>query len=197
MGRDFQTNGETMVYVKGHAGSLIPTLTEFGLSDGPVTWSQDSRFLDIAVDAWGQEIPPEVQYLLGAVNISMTLVHYDEDVLDEVQRLSMAGGGGVGTAVGLLPRAGARMGNNLPRFGFDAVTGLGNNFIGLNLASPVDLKPYRFFYAYLIPPAVEKPLGTHRSLTRLNWRAIPYTVDPWNAGLGAFGQGLWDNILDS
>src|SRR5581483_5195340 len=142
MGRDFQINGETMVYVKGSNASAIASITELGLSEGPITLTLDFRHRDINVDAWGGEIPPEVQVMLAAVNISMPLIHLDRDILDTCIRESMGGA----PAIGQLARAGARMGNNTVRFS------AANHYIGLNLASPVGNKPWRFFTSYLTGP---------------------------------------------
>ena len=83
------------------------------------------------------------------------------------------------------------MGGNVARFA------AGNNFIGLNLTSPVASKPWRFYFAYLVAPPATFPLGTEKSIIGLQWRAIPFTVDPWQGGSGALGQILWDHVLDT
>lgn len=191
MARDFYINGETMVYVKGRSDSGIGTLQELGLSTGPVTVSFDFRHRDINVNAWGDEIPPEVQWMLAGANVSMNLVHYDPSILDICVMESMAGA----PAIGQMRRAGARMGNNGVRFAAGGL--LGNHFIGLNLASPVAGKPWRFYFSYLTQSPIQYPLGTEKSVVTLNWRAIPYTTDPWGGGTGAQGTPLWDHTLDS
>lgn len=190
MPRGFQINGESLVLVKGRADSAIGSLTQLGLSDADIDVDLEFMHEDIKVDAWG-EAPPELQFFLAAANITMTLVHFDPVVLDVCIAESMAGA----PAVGSTARAGALMGNGLPRFAPGGA--FGNHFIGLNIASPVAGKPWRFYYAYLARNPVKYPLGTKRTITQLNWRAIPYTVDPWNGGLGATGAVIWDNVLDT
>lgn len=188
MSRDFQINGPCLVLVKGASSSTIGTLQQLGLSDGPIRVVFDSRVLDIKVDAWG-EVPPEVQFMNAQAMVQMTLVHFDQSVLNTCVRESMAGA--AGGATGVLPITGARMGNNAARF---AAT---NHWIGLNLSSPVGGLPYRFFYSMLSGPIAEIPLGAERSVVNLNWRVIPYTTDPYGNGAGAGGQALWDNTLDT
>lgn len=188
MGRDFQINGETMVFVKGSSASGIGTLQELGLATDPIQVSYDFRHRDMNVDAWsGPDMPPEVQCMLAGVNVSMNLIHWDDDILDVCLRESLGGA----SAIGRLKRAGARMGNNSPRFA------AANHYIGLNLSSPVLGKPLRFFFSYLTGPPKTIPLGTEKSVTSLNWRVIPYTVDPYGAGFGAEDYQLWDNVLDT
>jgi len=179
---------ETMVGVKSRSDSGIASLTNLGLADTGIRISINTRFDDIMVDAWGQEIPIDVQWMLADANISMTLVHFDRAVLDVCMALSMGGGS---IAIGQVARAGQRLGQGLSRFT------IGNNLIGLNLSSPVGNKPWRFWYTYLTGPAVEFPLGTKRSIVTLNWRAIPYTTDPFNGGTGAQGSQLWDYSQDT
>ena len=186
MARDYFINGECLVRVKGATNSTIANLSELGLADNPIRVSYEFKHSDIKVDAWGS-VPPESQFMLAVANVSMTLVHIDRTVLDECVRLSMGGG----SAVGVFPRAGTRMGGGGARF---ATT---NNLIGLNLTSPVGSKPYRFLYSYLSAPPLEIPLGVEKSIFTLQWRVIPYTIDPWNNGLGAAGTALWDHTADT
>lgn len=189
MARDYQINGEVMVFVKSNPASTIGTLTQLGLSDSSISWAPVFKHMDIAVDAWGGDNgpPPEVQCFLQEVNISMTLVHFDRAVLEECMRLSVGGG----AVEGSLPRAGSRMGNNAARFA------AGNNYIGLNLSGPVSNRPMRFYFAYLTGQPVTYPIGTRRSVVSMNWRAIPYTQDPWNSGAGALGTVIYDHVLDT
>lgn len=184
MARGFVINGETMVAVK----SSNFAFTNLGLAEGPVTMTFDFRHKDVSLDAWGGEIPNDVQFKLAAVNINMTLIHYDPAVLDACIANSMGGAATVGT----VGRAGTLLGGNgIARFA------TGNYYIGLNLASPVLGKPYCFLYAYLTQQPVSIPLGTEKSLVTCNWRAIPYFTDPWNNGAGAAGVPLWTNVSDS
>ena len=189
MARDYYINGECLVQVKGRSDSSIASLTQLGLADRPVSISFTHKHMDIDVDTHGgdQGEPPEQQYLLSEVTVSMNLVHVDRAVLEECERLSM----GNPTIVGTLPRAGTRMGGGVARFA------VGNNYIGLNLTSPVLSRPFRFYFAYLANSPSELPLGVRRSVIACTWRVVPYIVDPWNDGVGAEGSILWDNVSDS
>lgn len=191
MARDFFINGESMVYVKGRADSLIGSLTELGLTEGPIRLSINFKQKDISVDAWGDEVPVDIQMKLAWVDISMNLAHFERSVLD-VCILEGLGGAPV---LGTMAHAGARMGNGLPRFAAGGVNG--NHFIGLNIASPVGNKPWCFLYSHLATQPMEFPLGTERSVVQVRWRAVPYTTDPWGTGLGAYGTGLWTHVLDT
>lgn len=189
MARDYQINGEAMVSVKSNPLSSIAALTQLGLSDNSISWSVTFKHMDIAVDAWGGDNgpPPEVQAFLIEANIQMTLVHFDRTVLEECVRLSTGGG----AVEGSLPRAGSRMGGGVARFA------AGNNFIGLNISGPVSNRPLRFYFAYLTGTPIVYPIGTRRTVASMNWRAIPYTVDPWNGGAGALGTVIYDHTLDT
>jgi hypothetical protein len=176
-----------MVYVKGASDTTIGTRQELGLSEiDAVTVVPEFIHEDATVDAWGRA-PVDIQYFLAAINVSMTLVNVDMDVLKECLKESMAGA----AADGAMVRAGSFMGNGLARFA------AGNHFIGLNLASPVGSNPWRIYFAYLTGPPITFPLGTKRSLIQLNWRGIPYTTDPWGNSLGALNSPLWDHTLDT
>lgn len=186
MARDFFINGENMVWVKGSSASNIANLSELGLSEQPIRVSPEFRHGEITLSAWGNQIPVEVQFMLAAVNITLTLINFDRSVLDYCVQESMGGAAAIGT----MPRAGSRLGNGAARF---AAT---NHFIGLNIASPVGGKPWRFYATYLPGNPIEFPLGNERSTVTMTWRAIPYAADPWNGGAGASGIPLWDHTLD-
>lgn len=197
MSRGFQVPGECMVLVKGNSASAIASLSQLGLTEDSVQVTYTYRFQDIKVNAWGNMgPPPEEQCFLAEVNVSMNLVHFDEAVLKECVRLSLAGA----PVEGQMPRTGALMGGQAARFA------VGNNYIGLNLTSPVAGNPYRFYYARLANNPFSVPMGTERQVATLNWRVIPYTNDPWGggtaqpntvAGTGSLGALLWDRVLDS
>lgn len=191
MARNWFVNGETLVNVKGRSDSSIGSLSELGLADGPIVIRPNFRHRDITLDAWGSEVPAEVQFMLADVTVEMTLVHIDRDVLDTCILESMAGA----PAIGQCRRAGALMGNNLARFAAGGATG--NHYIGLNLSSPIGGKPWRFYFSYLTGPAMDHPVGTEKSLTRLTWRAIPYTTDPYGSGSGAQTSPIWDHVADN
>lgn len=186
MARDIFVNGETMVFVKGAAGSGIASYSQLGLADAPIVISPQDTFLDIKVDAWGAP-PPEVQHMNTTITISMSLIHFDRTVLDYCIQESMGGAAAVGT----LTRAGTRLGNGGARFASN------NHFIGLNLASPVAGKPWRFYYTHLAGNPYSFPLGSERSAVNLTWRAVPYISDPWNSGNGAQNVVMYDHVLDS
>ncbi len=190
MARDYWVNGPTLVSVKGNTSTAISSLTQLGLSDGPIRIRVNYSHRDIRVDAWGDGTP-EIQYMLSEAYIPMSLVNFDRNVIAVCQAESQCGV----AAEGVVPGAGSRMGNGLPRFG--VAGGVGNHFIGLNLASPVGGLPWRFYYAYLAGTPIEYPLGTEKSVIQLNWRAVLYTPDPWQNGLGSAGQVLFDHISDS
>ena len=191
MARDFFISGECLVTVKGRSDSAIAALSQLGLPLADIRVTPNFRHRDINVDAWG-EAPADVQWLLADLNVRMALLHIDRAVLDVCLSLSMGGGQAL---VGQFARAGTRLGNNLPRFA------PGNNYIGLNLSSPIAGKPWRFGFAYLTGPPMEFPLGVEKSVVTLNWRVVPYTQDPAGiiAGLifGANGYALWDHINDN
>ena len=188
MARDFFTNGETMVSVRGNLATILIS-TQLGLAQDPIEITINHQHMDVGVDAWGgRRIPPEIQYFLSDATIRMNLVHIDRDRLDDCLRLSM---GGVAT-VGLVPRTGTRMMNN------GALYSSANSLIELHLSSPVGGKIWRFPAAYLTGPPVEFPLGTERSIIKLTWRAIPHPaigtiLDPWGGGTGSTGAILWSH----
>lgn len=186
MARDFQINGECLVTVKGAAGSGIATLQELGLAADPITVTPVFKHKDINVDAWG-EAPAEVQWMLAEVFINMTLIHFDQSILDICIRESMAGA----AAIGQMKRAGARMGNNTARFNAS------NHYVGLNLSSPVQGKPWRFFFTYMPSSPLVVPLGVEKKIIQVGWRCIPYTQDPYGSGTGAENYQLWDHSADS
>lgn len=188
MARHYFINGESMVAVKGASNTGIGSLQNLGLAEGPIQWTPEFSHLDVKIDAWGNTFPNDVQWMLACVNISMTLVHFDPAILDICIAESMAGA----SAAGTLQRAGILMGGNgIARFS------PGNHYIGLNITSPVEAKPYCFLHCYLAQSPVVFPLGTERSLVQLNWRCVPYAPDPFGGGTGAQGVQLWSNTLDS
>jgi hypothetical protein len=186
MARTIYVNGEAMVYVKGMAGSAIANLSELGLSDDQIPMRFNPIYDDVIVNAHGR-VGTDMQVFLEDCMITMTLVHYDPVILTECYRLSK----GAPNAAGNVARAGTLLGKGLARFA------AGNNFIGLNIASPVGGIPYRFFFAYMVGPAMAIPVGNNRSIVTVNWRAIPYLADPWNGGAGALNTPIFDNTLDT
>jgi len=183
-------NGETMVYVKGNVASAIPSLSELGLSESPIVITPTFKHKPIVLDAWGSEVPAEIQFKLSYVTVSMNLIHFDRTVLSAVIMESMGGA----LTEGTLTRAGTRLGNNAARFA------LNNHFIGLNLSSPVAGIPYRFLSAFLTDPLQLPPMGTEKSITPLTFQCIAYQPDPYNSaggGTGAYGAVIFDHTLDT
>lgn len=186
MTRQFFASGESLVLVKGNPNSGIGSLTQLGLPVQDIIITPSFNYQEVTVDAWGR-VPVDVQWMNAIVSVSMTLSHIDMTVLQQCTRMSMGGA----AAWGQVGRAGTFLGNNAARFAN------GNNFIGLNIASPVGLLPWCFYYSYLDGPPLSIPIGVGRSLIQLNWRVIPYVQDPWNSGLGSTNALLWGTTLDS
>ena len=186
MARDFHINGESLVLVKGASNTAISSLAQLGLAAGPIIVQADLAHFDLNVDAWG-DVPADVQWMLGGLTITMDLIHYDRDVLNVCHSLSM--GGALALTPGQMARAGTRMGGGFARFA------AGNRYIGLNIASPQEGIPWRFFYAYIVSGWTYE-LSVKRTVTQVTWEVVPYTQDPWGAGLGASNYPLWDHTLD-
>ncbi len=189
MPRLYYINGETMVKVKGRTDSSIAALSDLGLAEDSITFSINNERDDIRVDAYGNA-PPESQAMGAWAEVQMTLVHFDPDVLVACIRESW----GSSPGEGMLGHAGSLMGNGLARFGPGGA--LGWHFVGLNLISAVGASPWRFLNAYLADSPITWPLGTKRSLVQLRWKAVPYSIDPWNNGNGSFGVPIYDRTAD-
>ena len=205
MARDVVINGECMALVRfgAHISGFIdgpltlvgiptaspaystqtPQLFSLGLSSDSVTISPKINYKNVYADDLGQDVPVEVLYRLSECNIRMTLVHYDQLVLDQLVAESMGGATSGGTMVA----------NSTPLGGLHKLEGFttalstaagvrgwggssGCHFAELWLTSPVLGLPYRFPATHLADQPVVVPLGTKRSLVGLNFRAIPYYV---------------------
>lgn len=185
MPRQYFINGESMITVKGTVSSpLIASVVQLGLTQDPIRIMEDFHHEDIRVDAYGKHNPPELQMFGSQALLSMNLVHYDPLVLQECIRLSMGGTNGAASE-GQQSRAGTLMGGNQPLYA--AL----NNYISVNILSPEGGVPWLFYACYLANRPVEYPLGTERSVVQLNWRAIAYSVDPWNNGTGSAGVPVY------
>lgn len=187
MARNFQWNGPTMIMVKG-TGALqdpnasepgTPMLWELGLAQGVVTVSPKFYHKDIMIDDFGPEVPVEVLSMLALVDIDMTMIHVDLDVLYKCVLNSMAVPNG---PVGAFSGAGTPLGGNT-----DATT----DYISLNLTSPVLARPLRFRAAYLAVNPFEMPLGVKAMPIPLKWRAIPYKRLKWTVA----GQATDDDAI--
>lgn len=223
MPRDYYINGETLVRVR--FGDQVPSsisnidclggnctnLSELGLTSESIQITPNYYHRDIHIDDFGREVPAEVMAMLSDCNIQMTLIHYDPDILDVCLSESL-GGSALGYAVrtdGTLAPAGSMLG------GYKGFLTSGYHFISLNLVPGTNFVgganealDWRFPAAYLTGPPMRLPLGTKKSLTVLNWRAIPYprpqfsiTIRPGGSTvtqkeLVSSGVILWDHDLD-
>jgi len=183
MARDIFQNGEALFTVRGAAGSSIASVSELGVTEGPIQYSPEFQHLEVSADPWGNRLPFEVQFMLAAVNITATLVHFDPDILDACLKESMGGA----SATGTLTRAGQRLGGNVALYAAD------NHFFSVGISSPVAGKPYTFLACYMPGTPITFPLGTERSLVSVTFRCIPHATDPYNGGSGAEGKVLWNN----
>ncbi len=174
MPRDFICNGEALISVRGgaHMGSgAIGVYSELGLTTDQIRIVPRFYQRALYVDDFGPDCPVEVMAGIASVDFRLNLIHYDPNVLDIMMRESMAGGGNVGfnPNAGTFAPWGTPMGAGLPLFAS------GNHYFGVNIASPVLQFPWRFFNCYLPEQPVEIPLGTEKSITSCNVRAIPYS----------------------
>jgi hypothetical protein len=183
MARNIFINGESLVLVKGPAGSAIAGITELGLAESQLRISIKPKTKNVNVEAWG-EAPVDVQRMNSVAAVSMNLIHYDKAILKECIRLAMGG-----AAYGQVSRAGALLGGGAPLL--DAT----NSLISLNIASPVGQDPWQFLASYLNEPIGDILLGVEKSVITLSWMCIPYTSDPWQGGIGATNYPLWLNQL--
>ena len=212
--RDYQIFGPALVQVRfgAHMPAGLSNITgsttnlcELGLTSDAIRISPAITQKGIHTDDYGPDVPAELMWLLGEVRVRMTLVHYDADVLDVAWTESMGGpfylsdqGAGTFTTAGdsnvltagWMQPAGMLYGNGLARLAS------GNHYMGLNVTSASGI-PYRFPTAVLAEQPFELPLGAEKSLTVLNWRAIPY--NPPNAAGDVYSSGavLWDRTLDT
>ena len=159
MGRNFIIAQETMVNADGE---------ELGLSYGPIRIIPSFKHQDLKADDFGPDVPPNVLWMLGTCTISMTLIHFDEQVLDDVINKSMGG-----SEDGVLAAAG---------------TPMNDNYVSLNIQPSGIALPWSFPSAYLADSPFEYPLGSQVSAVVLRWRAIPFTsaVNP-----SSQGAALW------
>lgn len=152
-----------------------------GLAQDSITVAPTFFHDDVKVDDFGPHVPADVQQQLAWVDVSMTLVHADYDVMDVCWNESL-GGGMPPDSVVTARVAGAYMaptGRLLSRFRNRLWSGW--HYIGLNLSSPELRTPWRFYQSYLTGQPVRYPMGTEVAAVQLNWRCIPY-CQPWLSG---------------
>jgi len=164
------------------SGSYVQQL---GLSDAPIDISLSWRHKPLYVDDYGPDVPFDLMWMLAEANVRMTLVHYDDYVLQQCLIESMAGGGysdpdlGPNTAFpGTLAGAGTLIGGNVEPFGYGwhymSLSIQPGNLTNDQLQSGYRALPWRFINSVLAEPPITIPVGTSYSVTRLNWRVIPY-----------------------
>ena len=207
MARDFHIEGETLVRVRFGAHISGNVRKELGLAQEDVIVTPNFRHRDVIIDDFGPNIPPEILWQLADVRIRMTLIHFDEHILDICTSESMAGGvDAVFKEAGTMAPAGHLMGGGGP------LLSSGNHFIQVNLAAPQLGIPWRFFASYLCEQPLRYPLGTRVMAVGCNWRAIPYTplisgssvVSSASGNVNVFsalelissGVRLWDRQFD-
>ena len=206
MARQFFINGESLCYVK--FGAHIPTSVgnipgipvpsnrcELGLTSDQIVLTPKIVRHDVKTDDLGPEIPANLMQYMSEMNITMTLVHFDQNVLQIVQ--GEAGGGAVVAAGGVTDVAPGVLQPAGTFLGFGPVLASGNHFMSLNIASPKAGLPYRFPSCTLADTPMRTPLGTGYSMVTLNWRAIPYSrPNPVTGECFSSGAKLWDRTLD-
>lgn len=176
---------------------LVPTpfLYELGLPEGKIIISPKLIHKDVVIDEFGPDSAADVRTLCHEVKVDMTLIHYDQWVLDTVKAESMGGGQVAGGFAGTLPPAGHTLGRGL------APGSSGCHFMSLSLFPTIfGGVPWRFPTAYLTSDPLEIPIGTEKSMVRLVWRGIAYTQYDGNAPgdneLPTSGLVLWDHGVD-
>jgi hypothetical protein len=209
MARDFQITGGVMVKVK--VGAHVPLsgafvggrYVELGLSSDSIRITPVLRHRDVVPDDFGPDAPAEVMAQLAEVRIDMTLVHYDQEVLETCIAESTGGAmpdGVGGFLFGRLPPGGSLLGN------YCQPLASGCHFVSLNLVPfDNDQQGWRFPTSYLADTPVMLPLGTKASMTDVSWRAVPYVVPAeltantpnYSGEIISSGASLWSHTLDS
>ena len=211
MPRDFQINGESLVLVKfgehippalSNIPGSVSNLSELGLASEGIRITPRFVHHDLRVDDFGPNIPAEVLHQLADCTVSMTLIHYDVNTLDLCLGESLGGlevggfPGPTGVFIGTMNAAGTPLG------GFVPYLQSGYHYTSMSILSPQLNFPWHFPAAYLAGTPMDLPLGTHASMTKLTWRAIPYNI-PRNGDSPDFdgeivssGAILWDHIPD-
>lgn len=195
MGRNIQVPGECMVEVKGNAALNLSgegfytagQLHQLGLAVDQIQVTPVFRHRDIRSDDFG-ETPPEIMNQAHEVNVKMTLIHFDEDVLNACIMESMGGGVYDVDTFGRLAPGGRLLGNNKP------LMTSGCHYISLGLRTAVG-EPWYFPAAYLAEQPAVYPVGVQAQAAALNWRAIPYQFYR-SAGAEILSSGvqLWQRI---
>lgn len=185
LGRLYQVFGEFMVYVFG-GGGRFDEVTELGITSEPVIIRPRYFHHPVLVSDFGKDVPVDVLTMTSYVDVSMTLVHFDYEVLQQCMGLAM--GNSIPT-VGSNNFDGTVASAGTPLGGGGEIGSSKNKFVSVNLLPGLtDLDtlaiPWRFRQCYLNSEPIEIPLGTLHSQVRLNWRCLPYVVptleDGWD-----------------
>lgn len=194
MPRSYNVYGETLIRVKGGPQSSLITSTDLGLTNEPIVITPRFYHKDIPVDDFGPEVPAEILRMPVDISIQMTLVHYDATVLALCTRETLGNSPDILNLDGVLGSAGEPMGKALALFA------RGNRYISVNLISGLFLaqgkRPIRFRCCYLDGKPLEIPLGTTRTLVKLNWRCIPYVQPNSNDEILSEDAVLFDYLFD-
>lgn len=177
-----------MISVKGAANSLIANTSQLGLSQDAIQITEYFIQDDIGVDAYGNTgspNPPDMQIFGSFAVFETNLVHYDPIILQECIRLSF----GNAPTEGSQARAGTLYGSNVPLYAAN------NCYISVGVSSPVGNIPWTFLSCHMSERPFVYPLGTKRSVVQVRWRAIAYSVDPWNGGTGSLGVPVYTHNL--
>lgn len=191
MPRNFVINGESMVSVTGPDGvAFLSGGSQLGLTTDAITVDLEINSEPLIVDAYGKNNPVDEQVFGGTATIVMNLIHFNAGVLAAIVQMQFPAYG-VTVAEGALGRAGSRRGGGIN------LGAPGNNYITLSIYNAVPNSAstvqscFQFPTAYLKEQPYHFPLGTEKSVVRLVWRALAYSVDPWNNGTGSQGVPLY------
>lgn len=148
------------------------------------------------VNDFGPQTPPDVQTALADVTVTMTLIHFDQQILRACIQEALGGG-----TEGVMNGSMIPLGSGWPLFNANC------HFISLNVLSPVGNVPWRFRASYMTGLPLEIPLGTKASVVQIAFRAIPYvpgtvpSTNPnivnINSEIRAKGTVLWDHNSDA
>lgn len=160
MAAGYVINGNSLVLVGG---------SELGLSKDPIALEPNLYHTDVHADDFGPSAPAAVLWDLADFTIRMTLVWFDNAVLNDVLKASM-GGGTLGTFQG----AGA------------LITG-----VTMEIQSDIAENPWSWPQAYLAQRPYVFSLGNEYSAVQLVWRAVGLPT----AAAEVLSQGvrLWSN----
>ena len=170
--------GPTMIYALGGkhlSGQALGSVSELGLCSDQVKITPTFTHEDIQCNDFGPKAPPDVMARLADVRLQMTLIHYDEDVLDALMNES-TGGGSYFQVLGnnFLHPAGMLAPNGTPLGGGRPMYMSGNHLVSIGVTSPDLGKSYTFVSCYMDEQPCVIPLGSEASQVEVTFRAIPY-----------------------